>query len=209
MKTINVEINNKAYKIKVALTDEENEIGLQKISELPKNEGMLFIADSDEGMSMWMQDTVLPLDIIFIDEDWEVLEVARGEPLSEELITNDGASYVLELNTNSEVEEGDFVDLTELDELLYDEDGDEDDEDKSKKIAIMIVLDPDGESQMDLLGGERIFSRPNTKTLIRMARRADKKKTDSSYKSLGKKVFSYIKQQDEREPDYVDLPEKK
>ena len=51
---------------------------------------------------------------------------------------------------------------------------------------------------MELNGGERIFSRKNTKTLIRMAKRADKSKADRDYKALGKKMFTYLKQQDER-----------
>ena len=36
-----------------------------------------------------------------------------------------------------------------------------------------------------------------------MAKRADKSKADRDYKALGKKMFTYLKQQDEREPEYV------
>ena len=43
----------------------------------------------------------------------------------------------------------------------------------------------------------------NTRTLIRMAKKADATKSDSDYKRLGKKMFSYIKQQDNRDPEYV------
>lgn len=60
------------------------------------------------------------------------------------------------------------------------------DEDKP---PLMKVLLPDGSTQMELEGGERIFSRKNTRTLIRMAKRAYKSKLDKDYKALGKKMF--------------------
>jgi len=46
---------------------------------------------------------------------------------------------------------------------------------------------------MELEGGERIFSRKNTRTLIRMAKKANETKSDTDYKRLGNKMFSYIK----------------
>ena len=42
-----------------------------------------------------------------------------------------------------------------------------------------------------------------------MAKRAYESKSDTDYKRLGNKMFSYIKQQDEREPDYVELKDGK
>jgi len=69
--------------------------------------------------------------------------------------------------------------------------------------GVMYIIGSDGLPQMELSGGERIFSRPNTKTLINMARRAYQTKKDSDYKRLGKKVFEYLKTQDNREPEYV------
>ena len=56
----------------------------------------------------------------------------------------------------------------------------------------MHVIGSDGTSQFELLGGERIFSRPNTRILVKGARRAYKSKKDSDYKRLGKQVFKYL-----------------
>lgn len=202
MEIINVYIDDTAYKIRVTKTPEEKAKGLQNTNSLPMDEGMLFVSeDDDDGMSMWMKNTHIPLDLVFIDDDWEVIRVVEGEPLSETLIYEEGARYVIELNVNSGVSVGDYVDLSEFHDLEYN-----DNEDDEKEVLVMVVLDSSGESQMDLRGGERIFSRPNTKTLIKMAKRAKSKDTDSAYKSLGKKIFSYIKQQDDREPDYVEVP---
>lgn len=72
----------------------------------------------------------------------------------------------------------------------------------------MKVLALDGSTQMELEGGERIFSRKNTKTLIRLAKKAHMSKDEKDYKALGKKVFKYLHIQDTNTPEYVDAPSK-
>lgn len=188
MKTI--KINNKEYKVKIAQTEEERRKGLQGIKHLPENEGMWFVFDEPQTVQFWMKDTEIPLDIIFIDDEETVISVYKGKPLSETIVEEDNVNYVLELNQDSGVKAGDEVETDE-------------------NIPTMKVIGPDGEVQMELEGGERIFSRKNTKTLIRMAKRADLSKSDTDYKRLGNKMFSYIKQQDEREPEYVELKDAK
>ena len=59
---------------------------------------------------------------------------------------------------------------------------------------------------MDLVGGERIVSRKETKVLIRKAKKALDSHSDSDYKSLGKYIFKVFKKQDSREPEYVNSP---
>lgn len=182
-----IEIGDKKYNVEVAQTDEEKTKGLQGKKELAEDEGMLFIYDEPQTVGFWMQDTDIPLDIIFIDEDFEVISVYKGQPHDETVAEEDDVQFVLEVNQGSGIKEGDELDI------------DDDDE-----VPTMKVIAPDGSTQMELNGGERIFSRKNTKTLIRMAKRADKSKSDKDYKALGKKMFTYLKQQDEREPEYVE-----
>lgn len=190
--TKTIEIHDKKYQVKVAESEADKIKGLQGVTNLPKNEGMLFVYDEPQTVGFWMKDTEIPLDIIFINEDCEVLSIYRGKPYSETIAEEDNVKYVLELNQDSGVKVGDELDI-----------------DSEEELPTMKVIGPTGEVQMELEGGERIFSRKNTRTLIRMAKRADKSKSDTDYKRLGNKMFSYIKQQDNREPEYVELKDKK
>lgn len=182
-----IEIGDKEYNVTCARTEEERIKGLQGVTELKDDEGMLFFFEEPDTIGMWMKDTKVPLDIIFISEDMEVISVYQGEPENENIAEEDNVKFVLEVNQGSGIEEGDELDIEEDEELPK-----------------MKVIAPDGSTQMELEGGERIFSRKNTRTLIRMAKRASKSKEDKDYKALGKKMFTYLKQQDEREPEYVE-----
>lgn len=184
-----IEIGNKKYNVKEARTEEEKEKGLQGITELPEDEGMLFFFDPPEDVSMWMKGTLIPLDIIFINDDEEVVYVGEGVPNTETQITVQNTAYVLEVNRGSGIKEGDELDFEEDDDA-----------------PVMKVLAQDGSTQMDLWGGERIFSRKNTVVLIRKAKKANMSKDDKDYKALGRYMFKCIKGQDERPPEYVESP---
>ena len=188
-----IKIGQKEYTVEVAETEEEKEKGLQNIYYLPKDEGMLFIYDEPQDLSYWMKNTLISLDIIFIDDDMEVVSVKQGQPMSEEPITEDDVQYVLEVNSNSGIEEGDQLVIEDSDDSEYS----------------MHVLFPDGSTQMNLKGGERIVSRRETKILIKKAKKAEASKTDGAYRALGRYIFKVLKRQDSREPEYVDSPKDK
>lgn len=184
----NIYIGNKEYKVQEAHTEEEKEKGLQGVSSLPEDQGMLFFFEEPQEVSMWMKDTLIPLDIIFINEDNEVIKVVTGEPNDETPIIAQDTLYVLEVNKDSGVKEGD--------ELEIQDEG-----------PVMKVLAQDGSSQMNLWGGERIFSRKNTVVLIRKAKKAALTNSDKDIKALGRYMFKCIKGQDERPNEYVKNPE--
>lgn len=185
-----IRIGNKEYNVKEVTTPEDKAKGLSGVESLPEDEGMLFIFDPPEDVKFWMKDTLIPLDIIFINEDQEVVKVHQGIPNDETLIEVPNIAYVLEVNANSGIKVGDELELEE-------------------DAPIMKVLAQDGSEQYSLWGEERIFSRKNTKVLVRKAKKADQSKLDKDYKALGKYMFKCIKIQDNREPEYVDSPKKK
>lgn len=190
---VDITIGDKKYKVEIADTPEKQEKGLMGRKSLPENQGMLFIYDEPQDLSYWMKDTFIPLDIIFIDDDMEVVSVKQGQPMSEEPITENDVQYVLEVNSNSGIEEGD--------QLIV--------EDSNDNEYSMHVLFPDGSTQMNLKGGERIVSRRETKILIKKAKKAEASKTDGAYRALGRYIFKVLKRQDSREPEYVDSPKDK
>ena len=94
-------INNKTYNVTVADTEDTREKGLQGVKELAEDEGMLFVFDEEDEVSFWMKDTHINLDLIFINEDEEVVKVSTGYADTEDAHTANSCMYVLEVNQGS------------------------------------------------------------------------------------------------------------
>ena len=88
------------FKVEVMRTDAERERGLMFRRFLPPDRGMLFDFKKPEPVMMWMKNTYIPLDMVFIGADGKVLSTAQNaEPLSERVIPSGGPALgVLELN---------------------------------------------------------------------------------------------------------------
>jgi len=87
------------FAIEVAETDEQKQRGLMFRRSLPENDGMLFPYSPPQEITMWMKNTYISLDMVFITQDGIVLRVAQGtEPFSEAIISSNGdAAAVLEV----------------------------------------------------------------------------------------------------------------
>lgn len=192
MKETIVEIADKRYKVQIADDEKTRKRGLMNRESLDDDKGMLFVFDKPGVHEMWMRDTLIPLDQVFLNEDQEVIKVITREPEDDTLIGIDETAYVLEINANSGIKVGDELEVV--------------DEEDEKDPPVMKVLAPDGSTQYELWGGERIFSRKNTVVLIRQAKKAYKSKEDKDYKRLGNSVFKFLRIQDSNEPQYVSLP---
>ena len=85
--------------VEIARTDKQHSQGLMFRTSLDQNSGMIFIYDSPRRISMWMKNTILSLDMIFIGEDGRIKRiVANTTPMSEATISSRGpVSAVLEL----------------------------------------------------------------------------------------------------------------
>lgn len=88
------------FDVYLALTGEQQRRGLMFVRNLPAYTGMLFAYTEPGPRSMWMKNTLIPLDILFIRADGAVSSIARQtEPQSLRSIASiEPVTYVLELN---------------------------------------------------------------------------------------------------------------
>lgn len=102
------------FEVYLALTDGQQRRGLMHVRNLPPRTGMLFVYGSEAPRSMWMKNTYLPLDILFIRADGTIASIAtQTEPLSERSIpSGEPVRYVLELNAGVTAELGIDTDST-------------------------------------------------------------------------------------------------
>ena len=200
MEKVLVNIGKKTYRCEIAKTDEERKQGLSNREHLAPDEGMLFIfKNTDNIPEMYMKDTTIPLDMIGIDEDDEVIQIHTPKPESEDLMPFPNCKYILEVNADSGIKVGDDFEM-------------DDDEDLNK--YTMKILAPDGTAQALLQGGERIFSRISTRIIIKKAKKAfnnkdNKELYEKDCRKLGKYIFKELYAQDHRDAQYVSLPDSK
>ncbi len=87
------------FAVEMATTEEEKQTGLMYRKELPDGKGMLFDFSPEQQISMWMKNTFISLDMIFIRADGRILRIAENtEPQSTKIISSGGlAKGVLEV----------------------------------------------------------------------------------------------------------------
>ena len=99
---IDVSIYNKniTFNVEVVKTIEERRIGLMYRKKLLNNEGMLFIFPREKIIQLWMKNTYIPLDVIFISENKVIVDIKKNmEKLSETIVKSKVKSrYALEFN---------------------------------------------------------------------------------------------------------------
>jgi uncharacterized protein len=79
------------FEVELANTDEQRARGLMFRRELPEGQGMLFDFGREAPVTMWMRNTYISLDMIFIRSDGRILRIAENTvPLSEAIIPSGG-----------------------------------------------------------------------------------------------------------------------
>ena len=105
------------YHVEVAKTNEEQAEGLMYRLELKKNGGMLFLFNNEKKASFWMKNTLIPLDIIFINKNGSINKIYKNTiPKSKKRIISKGEVLaVLEINAGEAIRNNigyeSFIDL--------------------------------------------------------------------------------------------------
>ncbi len=85
--------------VEVADTEAKREQGLMFRRSISADHGMIFLFDGEHEITMWMKNTYIPLDMVFIGSDWRIRHIAYdAEPFSTDVISSvRPASRVLEI----------------------------------------------------------------------------------------------------------------
>ncbi len=78
-----------SFTIEVASSDKEKALGLMFRTELSDSQGMLFPYSAERGLQMWMHNTYISLDMLFIRADGTITRIEeKAEPLSDRVISS-------------------------------------------------------------------------------------------------------------------------
>ena len=108
--TIVTKFDKLNYRVEVADSARLKSIGLMYRSSLPAGQGMLLLNKKPQQLNIWMKNTFIPLDIIYIDRDGYIVKIVENaQPESTTLMPSDGkVKAVLELNAG-QVQQQDIV----------------------------------------------------------------------------------------------------
>ncbi len=103
--------NQHCFRVELAATPEERARGLMYRESLSQDRGMLFIFEHKTDISIWMRNTLIPLDIIWLDESLVVVDIKENvqpctTPECPIFQPQQEAIYVLELNAGKAREVG-------------------------------------------------------------------------------------------------------
>jgi uncharacterized membrane protein (UPF0127 family) len=80
----------RVFAVELAVTDDERQRGLMYRRSLPESQGMLFDFKRDQDVSMWMRNTFVSLDMIFIQGDGRIRRIAENTQTESDRIIPSG-----------------------------------------------------------------------------------------------------------------------
>lgn len=86
--------------VEIASTDVDKARGLMYRSSMEENQGMLFLMDREEIQSFYMRNTIIPLDIIYVNSKFEIVDIYKNTKILDEtsLPSKAPARYIVEIN---------------------------------------------------------------------------------------------------------------
>jgi uncharacterized membrane protein (UPF0127 family) len=104
-----IKIKSGVWQVKIVVSEEAKKLGLSNRTILHPNNGMLFVFDRIDTQNFWMKDMLIPIDMIFFDDNWEIVLIEENISPNTFPKTFGGSvksKYVLEVNALEAVSAG-------------------------------------------------------------------------------------------------------
>jgi uncharacterized membrane protein (UPF0127 family) len=96
--TVTMQIGKETFHLEIAVTTAEHEHGLMARDTMAADHGMIFVFAGEDERNFWMKDTLIPLDIIYMDASGRVISVKSMKPRDLTGVSSNGrAKYAIEL----------------------------------------------------------------------------------------------------------------
>jgi hypothetical protein len=94
--------DKKCFTVEIARTPAEQQKGLMNRQDMEENKGMLFVFPKTDLYNFWMKNTLIPLDMVWLDDSFTVVRILTAQPCTQNpCMTYQpqvSAKYVLEIN---------------------------------------------------------------------------------------------------------------
>ena len=118
---IKAELDGIEIELEVAKSNSKKTNGLMFVEEMEENNGMIFVYPNENYRDFWMKNTLISLDIIYINKDFNVIQIYKNtktEQTDETYPSNEPAQYVVELkggwSDENSLEVGNRFEITEF-----------------------------------------------------------------------------------------------
>lgn len=86
--------------LEVSCSESQRSKGLMNRKFLAENDGMIFVFPSEDYLSFWMKNTLIPLSIAFVDKDMKIVDIREMQPHNlEPIVSTKKAIIAIEMNT--------------------------------------------------------------------------------------------------------------
>jgi uncharacterized membrane protein (UPF0127 family) len=105
--TTRIALGRESFNLEIAYRPEDQETGLMHRRSMANDHGMIFVFPAERDLTFWMKDTLIPLDIIYLDRGGRVVSVKHMKPLDKTGVPSEGpAMYAIELNAGAAARAG-------------------------------------------------------------------------------------------------------
>jgi uncharacterized membrane protein (UPF0127 family) len=105
--TVKMQLGSEQFVLEIAADGESRERGLMRRDSMPDNHGMIFVFSNADVLKFWMKDTRIPLDIVYVGANGDVVAVKQMKPYDRSTTSSDApAKWAIELNQGTAMRAG-------------------------------------------------------------------------------------------------------